>query len=268
VDSERGPWWNDLSLDVALGALVGLLWAARICEIRLPVASLVILPLATFSVYTLDHLLDARTLGRRAVSSRHRLHARAFRLLVPAAVLAAGSSVVLAVIFLSPTAIFGGILLGLACLAHQFGVRRLPRRWPKEFFIATIYVISLWWIPLVESAALESRFLLAMAAHLAVAWVHLLSFAILERVRDEADGFPSAVTRRGERSIRKRVAVIAIGGAIVAFAAGGVVLWILPLLLIAYLLPELQQRLRPQRGWHRWVGDAAFLWLGIVMLLP
>ena len=268
MDSERGPWWNDLSLDVALGALVGLVWAARVCEIRLPAASLVILPLATFSVYTLDHLLDARTLGRRAVSSRHRLHARAFRLLVPAAVLAAGSSVVLAVIFLSPPAIFGGILLGLACLAHQFGVRRLPHRWPKEFIIATIYVISLWWLPLVRSGGLQGRFLLAMAAHLAVAWVNLLSFAILERVRDGADGFPSAVVHNGERAIRRRVAVIAAAGAIAAFAAGGVVRWILPLLLIAYLLPELQQRLRPQRGWHRWVGDAAFLWLAVVMILP
>ena len=59
------------SVDVVLGVLCSAALASFVTEARLPLVWWFLLPAATWSVYSLDHLLDARRTGADAHSFRH-----------------------------------------------------------------------------------------------------------------------------------------------------------------------------------------------------
>src|SRR6478672_2934127 len=70
---------NLLNLDVALGALGSLTLAASVCHTPMPSTWRLLLPLAVWATYTLDHLLDGARRFPVSSAPRHQIakrHAR------------------------------------------------------------------------------------------------------------------------------------------------------------------------------------------------
>ena len=65
---------NALSLDVALGAGVLSLVLGRYIGFRVPVMVLLALVISVWVIYTIDHLLDAKSITHQATSFRHHFH--------------------------------------------------------------------------------------------------------------------------------------------------------------------------------------------------
>ena len=65
---------NLLSLDVVLGAMAGMLFFSDLLEVNIAGSVYFLLGLAVWSIYTLDHLMDARSAINKPQSPRHQLH--------------------------------------------------------------------------------------------------------------------------------------------------------------------------------------------------
>lgn len=75
---------NILSIDVAIGAMCSALFLGHVLDIERSNISVVVLGIATWSVYTADHLLDVNRLIKNGVgcnTPRHAFHQKHFKLL-------------------------------------------------------------------------------------------------------------------------------------------------------------------------------------------
>ena len=79
---------NILSLDVVAGALAGMLFFSDLLGVEVSGKAFVVLALAVWSIYTFDHLWDAKSTKNIPRSDRHYFHYRNFRPMVFAFVLA------------------------------------------------------------------------------------------------------------------------------------------------------------------------------------
>lgn len=159
-------FWHLASLDAPTVAVVWSLafaWAGRV---HLPQWMPLLLALASWSVYVVDRLLDARAglhgPARRALRERHRFHWRHRRVLLPMATLAACAAASIVVALLSPMARERDSLLAAAALAYFSGVHsernahQPPMRWPrsfpaKEFLVGVLFTagcaLPAWHLP-------------------------------------------------------------------------------------------------------------------------
>ena len=69
---------NALSIDVVVGAIICTQFFAKLFEADLPMVLLLTLALAVWSVYTIDHLWDARRSPIPSLTYRHYIHHRYF----------------------------------------------------------------------------------------------------------------------------------------------------------------------------------------------
>lgn len=76
---------NQLSLDVAFGAMVCAAFFSHILHIQLQSNVLALLGLTVWVIYTTDHLLDVQKLKQRASSQRFRFYQQNFWKLIIAA---------------------------------------------------------------------------------------------------------------------------------------------------------------------------------------
>src|SRR5690606_11649255 len=70
-----------LSIDIVLGACAGMLFFDRLIEAELNLIVYLLLGLAVWCIYTFDHLLDARQIGKHASTFRHAFHQEHFKVL-------------------------------------------------------------------------------------------------------------------------------------------------------------------------------------------
>jgi hypothetical protein len=269
-----------LSLDVAVGALGGGCMVARYLDVAMPWSWYVILPLAVWAIYTGDHLLDAMRLRDRASTARHRFHHRYFGLLMSLAVLAAATSVLLALLLLGQVGFLFGLGMGALVLIHLVLVKFVGERTSpflvKELGVALIYVAGIWGLPLMMSGHGATREAMVPAAQfLLLALANLLEFSLYEYESDKADGqtsFVQAIGRKGAiRFIRLVLATMAgLGTFLLATVDGRPLLrlefiYALMALVLAALIykPVWFMERERYRAW----GDAAFLLPFLYMLM-
>ncbi len=202
-----------VSIDVALAALGGGVMAVRVLRTSPRPAFYVLLPAAVWSVYTLDHLIDARRMGDTAATPRHRFHGRhaaaLWAVLVPVA-LACG---VVGLLELSwPGIGFGIAMVGLVGL-HELLVKlagsRASPMLVKESGVGVIFTAGTWGLPAI------ARWLhvgpppwsagVLVVQYALLAGVNLIEFSLFEARRDAAAGQTSFVRGVG-RPAAARVA--------------------------------------------------------------
>jgi hypothetical protein len=159
-------FWHLASLDAPTVAVVWSLafaWAGRV---HLPLWMPLLLALASWSVYVVDRLLDARAglhgPARRALRERHRFHWRHRQALLPMAILAACAAAGIILALMPPMARARDSVLAAAALAYLSGVHsersahRPPIRWPrsfpaKEFLVGVLFTggcaLPAWHLP-------------------------------------------------------------------------------------------------------------------------
>jgi hypothetical protein len=252
--------------------------AQGVCGVAIHWSWYVVLPLAVWVVYTLDHLLDARRMGARASTPRHRFHHVHFTTIATIAAAVGVLTFGMAVWGLG----LPGLVFGM-CMAALTGGHLLLVRWAgsrvapwllKELGVALVYVLGIWGWPLwLSHDRLTSALLLPVVQYLALALANLLTFSWFERESDAADGQTSFVLAIGSRAAQGTIIAlvgIALGCAIMVMGMAGAdalaqaVIVVMALLTLAMLL---WPRWMAQRERYRWLGDGVFLLPYLYLLL-
>ena len=279
IPSGRYAQFRLLSLDVMAGAIVCGGMVRGILSIEMHWSWYIVLPLAVWLIYTLDHLLDARRLGATAHTPRHLFHHQYF---LPLAIAVASLSLVclgLALAFLGWNGILFGLSMGGLVILHLLLVKVVGNSiapWLiKEMGVALVYAVGIWGLPIIESKQWDEPWvILAFLQFLLLVLANLLEFSWYERDTDTLDGHTSFVRAIGVKGAKRLLYLLL--GAVVLF--GSLLLWQLPqspiiwlesiyclmlLVLLALLhFPGYFAKYERYRAW----GDGAFL-LPVIYLI-
>lgn len=199
---------NLLSLDVVAGACSGMYFFADLMKVDLSWKIYLLLALAVWSIYTFDHLLDAKKVGRPALSSRHRFHQNHFKFLKLLLLIAIISGLILAFLFLPSIEMLGsGLALALLIVLTMTFLRIAGKKMAavKEFSTAFFYVAGLVLIPVLnlDHAFSSANWAFFLGAYFLLAWFNLVFLSYSDGAQDLAEGQASISTVIGMKETRK-----------------------------------------------------------------
>ena len=140
-------WWNILSIDAPVVAVVWAALFARLSGIRFPVGEAAALALSVWIIYTSDRLLDGWHAGNRATLQARHLFCDRHRSALAALVIAAGALV----LWLMADAAFlaevrAGLKLGVILVLYMAGIHagraRIARFLPKEISVGFLFALG------------------------------------------------------------------------------------------------------------------------------
>lgn len=149
-----------LNIDVVAGALSGLYFASRLLGITISGNVYLLLALAVYVIYLIDHLYDAMQSGK-AETARNQFYRKNWKFFVISGIALIVTSIIL--IFRIPTAVrTTGLIISALCLVYFAGVFYAGhKKWFfKEILIALIYTLAIWSIPVMKADVYPLKFLL------------------------------------------------------------------------------------------------------------
>ncbi len=207
---------NMLSIDIAIGAVIGCAFFGHIFEVSILPHAFVALGLSVWIIYTADHLSDAYKLTSRGLTGsteRHRFHQRHFSKLM---VLVIGAAFLtgLEVFYVRPPVRIAGLSLAVPVGLYLIGQHRL--RMTKEIFGAVLYTSGIVLVPLAllhRVPEVPEAMLIALYGLTALA--NLLLFSLVDLpadVKDQHTSFASIMgTERAQRYFFVLIVMNAIG---------------------------------------------------------
>src|SRR5690606_7189822 len=191
-----------LSIDILLGACAGMLFFDRLIEAELNLIVYLLLGLAVWCIYTFDHLLDAKQIGKHASTLRHSFHQKFFNTLSISLVLVGSIGLILALNLLKLIdIIILGLGMGTFILLFFILLKLSPQKFVllKEISIATLYVGGIMLAPFFHNDLEEvpAYFWMLGIAYVLVAWFNTIYLGILDNETDQKDGLSSLALRIG-----------------------------------------------------------------------
>ncbi len=194
---------NILSIDIAIGAVIGCTFFGHILSVTLLPHSLIALGLSVWVIYTADHLSDAYKLTSRGVpasTERHRFHQRYFTGLL-LMLIAASFVIGLSVFYISPDIRRAGMLLAIPVASYLILQHKLLLT--KEFSGALLYTSGIVVAPMaVLHRQLEFPEAALIALYGLTALANLLLFSLRDYQSDVRDLSPSFATAVGTKTTR------------------------------------------------------------------
>lgn len=189
---------NLLSLDVAVGAVVGSFFFAKIYLVAVSYPSVISLGLTVWMIYTADRLLDVQNIKGEAASERHRFHQRNQKKLKYWLM---GASIVdVALIFFMPGEVIKhGIFLSGVVVVYILLRRKLHIS--KELLVALLYTAGVL-LPAWPEGQMSLIQYLPILLFFLNAMTNLIIFSWYEKENDLKDEQNSVATLVGEGAIR------------------------------------------------------------------
>lgn len=193
---------NALSLDVMAGVVVCTFFFARLIGVTLPTEVPMLLALAVWSIYTLDHLWDARRSKCPRLTFRYQFHKQHFNTL---ALLL--SIIIIAGLVLLPRlpvqTLWWGVALSLTVVVHFLLSGTKMPVYHKELLIATIYTGGILTGPVsLLEGTLSAPLIFCMLLFMGLALTNLLIFAYYESDQDRLQRFASLIGAIGTEKSR------------------------------------------------------------------
>jgi 4-hydroxybenzoate polyprenyltransferase len=191
-------WYNTfsiLSIDVAVGAVVGALFFAQSSDISVSFFSLLSLACTVWIIYTADHMLDVVHLKHHASTERHLFHQKHFKQLTQWIFIIAGVDGVL-LFFLPEDTVLQGLALG--CLVALYLLFQRKLKVTKEFSVALLYVAGIV-IPVSSITEISKIDLVVVSAYFILAFINLVFISIMEKESDLKDNHASIATTLNEK---------------------------------------------------------------------
>ena len=196
-------YFQILSVDVAIGCVVGALFVANYLSVTIPQLVILVLFLTVWLIYTMDHLLDVQTNNKEPMSARHLFHWRHSTMLW-----GVWSLVLIATISLSfklpSSIILNGSILAVSVFVYFISIRLMEGQkiYHKEIMGALVYAcgVFLGAVTLTDSSLSWDVGILFFEFVL-LAFLNLTLFSLLDKETDEAEGFQSLVISIGERRV-------------------------------------------------------------------
>lgn len=189
-----------LSIDIAFGSIISSAFLFLLLEIQYSLVSLLILGLVVWSIYTFDHLLDAKNSKAHHLSERLQFHKRNSALLTKALIL-----VILVIAcmlpFLPAITLLYGAVLSCAVLVYFLSIHFLNHKFiiHKELFIAIIYTSGICLGPVsLMNEPMPNTHILIISIFFIIVLFNLLLFSLMDKKVDLTAKFPSFVIAAGE----------------------------------------------------------------------
>ena len=218
----KQPLYQVLSLDVVLGALAVGLFAIRVLNVTPQPVWWIILPLAVWSVYTLDHILDGIALKGQSTIFRHSFHYKNRKVLIPFVFAAAITSILLSLLYMEKPIIISGIILSVFVIIYfilvYFQEKLRIKYIHKEVFIAFVYVTGILLAPVVwyNEPLIYQHFLLFGILMLLV-WTESVIISYYDFKEDKNDQLNSFTTTYGPERTRTIVISVQLILAVILF---------------------------------------------------
>lgn len=182
-----------LSLDVVIGAMASLYFFQELLHVSLDWPAYVLLGLAVWTIYTLDHLLDARKIANTS-SPRRAFHRRYQVVLGVGILIAVGSGLAGAFYWMGWGKEFQlTLILAFSMFGCRWAIQKFGPVLLKEVSIALFYVVGTIWLPLLRAEAADLNWAVLIFALLffVLALLNLWMLSFLDREEDRQDGFLS-----------------------------------------------------------------------------
>lgn len=273
------PLYQVLSFDVVLGALSVGLFAVTILDINPIPAWWIILPLAVWTIYTFDHLIDGFKKKGDSNIYRHRFHYRYRKILTLMVVILGAVAVTLSFIYLERQILLLGLGLSLLVVFYLvlvFCQENLRIRYiQKEMFIAVVYVVGIFLAPLFWGKDHHSLFHYFIVGILfLLAWTESVMISFYDYKFDKADGLKSFTQINGQKKTQKYllsthliIAVLLLISLVIAddkiIIVGIIIELTMNSILFALILYPV---FFSKSGRFRWIGETVFLLPGFIVL--
>jgi hypothetical protein len=206
---------NLLSLDVVLGACAGMYFFSDLLDVNSPFLTYVLLGLAVWGIYTIDHLLDAKLTGRTAISKRHRFHQQYFKTIIIIWLLLILLGLCLLMLFPQiHFTVLPGSILALLMIFWMGLIRWIGERasWLKEISTAVFYVAGIALVPvlLAPKELIDHFFYLFFGAYSVLACINLLILSFLDCEGDRVDGYGSVLVIISKRQLSYLIWILGI----------------------------------------------------------
>ncbi len=188
------------SIDVAAGSIISsslLSFVVATDNSRIP---LFILGLVVWSIYTFDHLLDARKSKANAMSERLEFHKRNSSILSKILIFA---FLIIGILlpFIPYTTLLYGTVLSCVVLVYFLSIHFLNYKFivHKELVIAIIYTTGVCLGPISQmNDHISNTQMLIIAIFFIIVLFNLLVFSLMDKKEDLSSKFPSFVIAAGE----------------------------------------------------------------------
>lgn len=154
-----------LSIDICIGVIGSGALAASLLHAKMRLVWWFILPAAVWVIYTADHLLDAKKIGKEIVNARHKFHREHFTVLAILAAIVALGCLIAAPLYLSDLVLQGGLFLCLLAALHLALAFWGKIRIGKEISVAVVYSLGVWFGPYLRREC-------------SVSWLHITGFGL------------------------------------------------------------------------------------------
>ncbi|MBS1977040.1 MAG: hypothetical protein JST46_06695 [Bacteroidetes bacterium] len=254
--------FNLISLDVAIGSVASAIMFARLLGVTVLPYGYAALGLTVWIIYTADHLLDAYSIGGKAISTRHAFHQRHFALLL-FLMLMSSCAVLLLITMIRRPVLESGLWLSAVVVLYLIIQRKLTPL--KEFAVGIIYSAGVLLPSLSQaSAALGPGLIWVIAIFTCTTFLNLILFSWFGMNEDKLQRQFSIALSLGFRRTRTLliaifvVQLILILGALISGAdriSVGILLGMNAVLFLIFAFP----------GWfsteerYRLAGDGVFL---------
>lgn len=262
----------------------------KVLDLSIPEYWWIILPLSVFTIYNLDHLVDAKTGESEEFLFRRNFHLQNFYPISFSVGLAGLISFWIAWVY-SPTPwIFFGLCLGILTLIYFYALTRFPMI-PKELATSLIYLLGIWGIPVLDriiSFGPQGNLLEFNRGFVGTFWtfsfakilfifflqflgvfLNLIVNAYLDQDQDKKENFVSLTRGWTFSQARSRILVLGFLGLSLTFWSFSFYpeifskRWIAINYLFLYLVPIFVFLYSPKTGytkdWARFLGEIPFL---------
>lgn len=253
---------NQLSLDVACGAMVCAAFFGHILHVQIQSYTLGLLGLTVWIIYTMDHLLDVRKLKQEALSQRYKFYHQNFRKLCIASVISMLIAIWLILLVQSAVVKWGLVLT--VVVAVYLGVQQ-KLGLVKELVISILYTAGIL-LPSMSMTSMDASgneyILILFFAQ--TAFINLILFSWYDWKQDLSDSQSSLVTFMGRSRAKKILAIsfliqIIFFSTLILFSTfrmEALVLVVMnAVLFLLYLFPTKFSA----NGYYRLIGDIVFL---------
>lgn len=192
------------SIDVALGAVVGAWFFSQVILIGLPWYIYLIIGLTVWSIYTTDHLIDAKKLGDRQGPDRYLYHWKYFKATLLVVIVAVVVSVLMAVILLPQEFLINGFILGGIVVLYFLLRLLLPSVFAglKELMAAIVYTAGIALPAWFYMYSLNFHFVVAGLQYFCLVFANLLICAIWDESWDKLHSYDSMAVNFGKKFIK------------------------------------------------------------------
>lgn len=260
---------NILSLDIALGAVVGCAFFAQIFGVSLLPHAYISLGLIVWMIYTVDHLVDARR-SVEPSTQRHRFHKEHSRLLIMA-VMVVAVIVAFEAFYVRKTVLFAGF--GVAMLVMGYLMLQARLTFVKEATGTILYtagIVAAPWSLMDRSVTPPEVGLVVLYGM--TAFINLLLFSWFDRETDAKDGHISFATTFGDATTKQTISTVFLG---VSIIGSMLIVWfsthVFPVTLIMVMNALLYLTFRYPDFYrtddrYRRIGDLVFLIPGLYVV--